>query len=157
MSFIVDNWLFLMNGQLFIGGFLIVGVSDWQFTFIDDSCYLLVVVLVTLDINFEVVVYFWSWYLCVDLVWDVSIGMSVLSILIISSSWVVCVTLKVVLFFRIPCLGLFYNLIIYAWIIHYLSYMVGMRAWLGDHAIVRSSILTIWVPLRLIDVGYSLI
>ena len=66
--------------------------------------------LVTLDIDFELVVYFWSWYLYVDLVWDVSIGISVLLILIISS-WVVCVTLEVVLAIRIPCLGLFYDLI----------------------------------------------
>ena len=50
---------------------------------------------------------FWSWYLYVDLLWDISIGMSVLSIMIISSSWVVCVTLEVVLATRIPCLGLF--------------------------------------------------
>ena len=67
-----------MNDQLFIGGTFIVGVSDWLFTFIDDSCYLLVIVLVKLDIDFKVVVYFWSLYLYVDLVCDVSIGMSVL-------------------------------------------------------------------------------
>ena len=48
--------------------FFIVGVSDWWFTFIDDSFYLLFIVLVTLDIDFEVVVYFWSWYFYVDLV-----------------------------------------------------------------------------------------
>ena len=54
--------------------FFIVGVSNWQFTFIDDSCYLLVIVLVTLDIDFEVVIYFWSWYLYVDLVCGVGIG-----------------------------------------------------------------------------------
>ena len=48
-----------MNDQLFIGSVLFVGVSDWRFTFIDDSCYLLVIVLVTLDIILEVVVSFW--------------------------------------------------------------------------------------------------
>ena len=57
-----------MNDQLFIGGVFIVGVSDWWFTFIDENCYLLVIVFVTLGIDFEVVVYFWSWYLYVDLV-----------------------------------------------------------------------------------------
>ena len=75
-----------MNDQLFIGGVFIIGVNDWWFNFIDDSFYLLVIVFVTLDIDFEVVVYFWSWYLYVDLVCGVVIGMSVLSILIISSS-----------------------------------------------------------------------
>ena len=78
MSFIVDNWLLLMNDQLFISGIFIVEFSDW--------------------------------YLYVDLVWDVSIGMSVILILIISSSWVVCVTLEVILAIKIPFLGLFYEL-----------------------------------------------
>ena len=115
----------------------IVGVSDWWITFIDDNCYLLVIVLVTLDIDFEVIVYFWSWYLYVDLIWDVSIGMSSLLILIISSSWLVCVTLEVVLAIKILWLGLFYNLIICVWIIYYLSGMVGVEARLGDHAVKR--------------------
>ena len=57
-----------MNDQLFIGSLFIVGVSDWWFTFINNSCYLLVIMLVTLDIGFKVVVYFYSWYLYVDLV-----------------------------------------------------------------------------------------
>ena len=63
-----------MNDQLFIGSNFIVRVSDWWFTFIDDNCYLLIIVLVTLDIGLEVVVSFWVlildlyWYLDVDLV-----------------------------------------------------------------------------------------
>ena len=48
-----------MNDQLFIGGVFIFGVNDWWFIFIDDSFYLLVIVLVTLDIVLEVVVSFW--------------------------------------------------------------------------------------------------
>ena len=52
-----------MNDQLFNSGVFIVGVSDWWYTFIDDSCYLLVIVLVTLDIVLEVVVSFWVFIL----------------------------------------------------------------------------------------------
>ena len=47
-----------MNNHLFISGVFIVGVNDWQFTFIDDSCYLLVIVLVTLDVDFKVLYIF---------------------------------------------------------------------------------------------------
>ena len=64
MSFIVHNYFLLMNDQLFIGGIFIVRVSDWWFTFIDDIFYLLVIVLVTLDIDFEVVVYFVLVFVC---------------------------------------------------------------------------------------------
>ena len=103
--------------------------------------------LVTLDIDFQVVVYFWSWYLYVDLVWDISIGINVLSILIISSSWVVCVTFEVVFAIRIPCLGLFYDLIICVWIVHYLSCTIGVRAWLGDHVVEGSLFLPFGCPL----------
>ena len=71
------------------------------------------------------------------IVWNVSIGMSVLLILIISSSWVVCVTLEIVLAIMIPCLGLFYDLIICEWIIHYISCMMGVGSWLGDHVVGR--------------------
>ena len=48
-----------MNDQLFIGGVFIVGGSDWWFTSIDVSFYLLVIMPVTLDIDLEVVVSCW--------------------------------------------------------------------------------------------------
>ena len=52
-------------------------------------------------------------------------------------SWLVGVTLEVVSTIRIPCLGLFYDFIIYVWILNYLSYTVRVGALLGDHAIRR--------------------
>ena len=64
-----------MNDQLFIGGVFIVGVSDWWFTFIDASCYLFVIVLVTLVIVLEVVVSFWILILDLCLVSGCRLGM----------------------------------------------------------------------------------
>lgn len=132
-----------MNDHLFIGSVFIVEVSDRWFTFIEYNCYMLVIVLVTLDIDLEVVVSFWfwylfcTWYLYIDLVCGIGIRMSVLLILITSSSCVVCVTLEVVLAIGIPCLGVFYDSIVCVWIVHYLSCIVWVGAWLGGHAVGR--------------------
>ena len=138
---------FINECSVFIGGVFIVGRAYcWWFTFIDDGCYLLIIILgrVAFYLRWISIIYFililipyYIWYLDVDLVCDFGIGMSVLLILIISSSWVVCVTLDIVLAIRIPCLGFLDNLIICVWIIHYLSCTVGVGAWLGDHTIGR--------------------
>lgn len=79
--------------------------------------------------------------------------MSILSILIIFSYWLVCVTLEVEFSISIPFIGLFY---INVWIIDYLSCTLGVRAWLGNHVVGRYCLLTIWVPFNLIDVWCSL-
>ena len=83
--------------------------------------------------------------LYVDLVWHVSIGMSFLSILIISSSLVVCVTLEIVLPIRIPCLGLFLWFD-YLCVNHTLSLLHG-----GSGSLIR------WPHSREVEYSYHLV
>ena len=67
------------------------------------------------------------------------VWMSALLTLVIFSLLVVCVTIEEYLVIKIPYLGLLYDFIIYVWIVHCLSFIVGvgMGAPLGTHVIRR--------------------